>query len=1381
MAINPYNFRDDDKQQNIGPTSRTFLEEVFDLLSVGQYASVGKLKGVQRLSKEGKPIRAGLASAGFLPTKESIKGVAQGLSILPGWEGFKDPEDHSFSEYLGDSGWNPDSTVGKFAKGAIGFVGDVALDPLTYVSGGAGGVLKGTGKGAGKTLGSKITKEAMQETAEKLSKEGLERASREFSEMGAKGAFKGISRDSAEEIVRHYGRELSEDAIQKQTDDLVKHYGKFGKHASEEGVTLGLQNAPFGKKVFGDSTKPITVLNRTQLEKIGDKTVAPYVNDMVESFYNSKVGKMFSTKTGMRELAMTNPEESYKLMKVMNDAKLAGLDRRATSKLIKESAEEMGIKNWSRYKQDQAIKAFENPQMMKYVDSVTGDEFDNVDDAVKERLSKYTASPVDEFNKVKEAVVDIQSASEGVLDKEITKLGSSIDELVSSPESLDTFKKAFDKGYANGYTSQISKTEQADLLELFTKEGDEGVKKFIDELPKHEKLRYTGFNNLIDSALAREFNIRSASKWYSNAVNEVLELATKDEYTQLLNDLNITPKQLAEGNVNKSQYDFAMRNAKFFEKSDEIFASESLNKIMTNVNQRSAMRKGFFAENADEWLKGNDKQALLSVRKIGQTKRDAILKEYDKIYDDFQSLSKSMKEADVQEGIGYGGEKINNGFESDWVRNPNAKPNYYNATQDELKALEDIAASESVINVGEDILDDVSNISDDMISDVKVKEDSVDLDDIMKNISPRIEGLSVDETKVVQKIKDDWFRMGIEEVDAGLMQEGARRKMQDHYFPRILTNQGKVAEMNEKSVRKSAFQFVDELFGNKKTKTPDFAKSRLYKDASTLDINKRKGFEHFMTDVTDVYIARSIAHDEAFYKANFGKKLMDDLGVDAIDNVTGHVLPKVGDDFKYTVSYNDLVAAINKKAGRSAGQTIKRLQVDDMAKHNSFFDVFNKDVESLSESIGLPLSKSDEWAKPLVELSEEQVDMISNLLEMDSIKQVHGISIDEFNKARNIEIAKRGNQLLNTYDQFLKLYKKNVTSMIPGFHGRNAVSNQFQNFLGVGADITDKALQVDATKVMRNGGVLDKVAFGNTTYSQLWDEGKALGIFDDGFFKADMAEGSDFIKGMQDIDLSEVAQRGAKSVKQTIAESSFNPLKDDFIGYRFGDTAGTFVENRDKVVHYTALRRKGLSPQEAADSVNKFMFDYGDLTQFEHTVMKRVVPFYTWIKKNVGLQAGELVNQPETYRMLAKLINSIDGGVSEDDELERDELPPYAQTWKQLPIKVGGKDLFINPNLPYQDLDKLPEDANVLNYFQELLSLTSPAIKAPIELATNRNLFFDGPVYSGDDKGRDVMDYLLSYFETYSFGKKMRSDYKAPEDKAFDALNRGTGLKLGRF
>ena len=153
-----------------------------------------------------------------------------------------------------------------------------------------------------------------------------------------------------------------------------------------------------------------------------------------------------------------------------------------------------------------------------------------------------------------------------------------------------------------------------------------------------------------------------------------------------------------------------------------------------------------------------------------------------------------------------------------------------------------------------------------------------------------------------------------------------------------------------------------------------------------------------------------------------------------------------------------------------------------------------------------------------------------------------------------------------------------------------------------------------------------------------------------------------------------------------------------------------------------------MSPKEASESVEKFLFDYSDLTDFEASTMRRMLPFYTWLRKNTALQIEQMVTHPEKYRNLPKIMNNIEAQVDKEDKIDRKFLADFAQDWVQLPGKVKNPDgreepVFWNPNLPYGDLNRITA--------REILSMSSPLIKVPTELLLNKNLYFESKIDKG--------------------------------------------------
>ena len=89
--------------------------------------------------------------------------------------------------------------------------------------------------------------------------------------------------------------------------------------------------------------------------------------------------------------------------------------------------------------------------------------------------------------------------------------------------------------------------------------------------------------------------------------------------------------------------------------------------------------------------------------------------------------------------------------------------------------------------------------------------------------------------------------------------------------------------------------------------------------------------------------------------------------------------------------------------------------------------------------------------------------------------------------------------------------------------------------------------------------------------------------------------------------------------------------------------------------------------------------------------MKRVIPFYTWMRKNVPLQVEQMFVNPGAYRTVARGGRMMESFVPEEDRLKPEEKNEFARDWTQMPWKTVGKSgkeepVFWNPNMPYQGL-----------------------------------------------------------------------------------------------
>ncbi|HYD90671.1 MAG TPA: hypothetical protein VEA37_04185, partial [Flavobacterium sp.] len=339
--------------------------------------------------------------------------------------------------------------------------------------------------------------------------------------------------------------------------------------------------------------------------------------------------------------------------------------------------------------------------------------------------------------------------------------------------------------------------------------------------------------------------------------------------------------------------------------------------------------------------------------------------------------------------------------------------------------------------------------------------------------------------------------------------------------------------------------------------------------------------------------------------------------------------------------------------------------------------------------------------------------------------------LNDLNKVDDGALEKVG----RGYDKyFMAPWKALATAANPGFHVRNALSNQWQNYLDVGAKVFNPIEQAKALflPVMKN------VKVGDKTYSgkELIDVMKQQGVLNQGWIGKDLPTYID-----------KELKHGLKTLPGKTLDL-INPLGQNFAGRKVGNA----IENQAATFNFMQnLKKNGGDIKEAASHRDKFLFDYGDLTNFERKVMRRAVPFYTWMRKNIPLQAEQMIKQPGKYATIPKGINAIE---NQSDPVNETWLPEYMKGYIKTPLGSKDKPIYWNPNMPWQDLEKL----NAKELPKTLIPSLTPPLKAAVELGMNKNFFFNDEIekkrYNYDTEQIETLnvdppDYLLALPDEY--------------------------------
>ena len=145
--------------------------------------------------------------------------------------------------------------------------------------------------------------------------------------------------------------------------------------------------------------------------------------------------------------------------------------------------------------------------------------------------------------------------------------------------------------------------------------------------------------------------------------------------------------------------------------------------------------------------------------------------------------------------------------------------------------------------------------------------------------------------------------------------------------------------------------------------------------------------------------------------------------------------------------------------------------------------------------------------------------MVNKLDKLDAfkapqMKAVHETIVDKANQARKCQIAKDNSRMLQIYDRMTHFIKLQQTTVMPGFHVRNKLSNNFNNWLVIGRDVLDRNLQANAFKAMRAKGnskelkgLTIKIDGVDMKWSDLYYLAKQHDVINEGYFAKDIGVG----------------------------------------------------------------------------------------------------------------------------------------------------------------------------------------------------------------------------------------------------------------------------------
>ena len=383
-------------------------------------------------------------------------------------------------------------------------------------------------------------------------------------------------------------------------------------------------------------------------------------------------------------------------------------------------------------------------------------------------------------------------------------------------------------------------------------------------------------------------------------------------------------------------------------------------------------------------------------------------------------------------------------------------------------------------------------------------------------------------------------------------------------------------------------------------------------------------------------------------------KGFDDVVLDKIDNVNIQTLGDVNtnlnktnnpfdeflsninkaddyvDDFERVIEQENIKHSegLRKKLGQNSDTPKKRAEIDPRTEERLKYyeDKLNlPEPKSLLDDIELPPGVDEDG-------------VIQDLTKAFNNKSNKIPTFEQFKeKLPKINFNYKDNELYDMYKSWLNSWKKGLTVYNPGWHVQNFFQNKGQNYLALGADAL--LPQTEARNVLKQingkGGKNGFIKSAKTKQAYSYDEigklAKELGVVD--------GLGEDVIS----------------------ARGIFPRLETQVDNSRMMKWLET-NEQTARLNHFIKQIERGMSPEDASKSVNKYLFDYSKKNKFDNFMGDFVDPFWTFHKNNAKLMYGSMFEHPNKINSIIRGTKGLENGIP--DEQRQNEEFKYGKLQK---------------------------------------------------------------------------------------------------------------------
>lgn len=247
-------------------------------------------------------------------------------------------------------------------------------------------------------------------------------------------------------------------------------------------------------------------------------------------------------------------------------------------------------------------------------------------------------------------------------------------------------------------------------------------------------------------------------------------------------------------------------------------------------------------------------------------------------------------------------------------------------------------------------------------------------------------------------------------------------------------------------------------------------------------------------------------------------------------------------------------------------------------------------------------------------------------------------TFEQFKEALPNKMPKhKDNELYDMYKRWLNSYKKGLTVYNPGWHIQNFFQNKGQNYLALGADAL--LPQTEARNILKqingkggkNGFIKNTKTKQAYSYDEIGKLAQELGVID--------GLGEDV--------------RNARGIFPRLEKQIDNSSVMKWLETN---------EQTARLNHFIKQIERGMSPEDASKSVNKYLFDYSKKNKFDDFMGDVVDPFWTFHKNNARLMYGSMFEHPGKINSIIRGTRGLENGIPE--EQRQNEESKYGKIQK---------------------------------------------------------------------------------------------------------------------